>query len=92
MPDLFNPLSLLMQRFWQGEDHTVPNPSEPYAKQTADPEAMLYDQPSGEPMPELEAESIAEASALKREHCAPRERHGAHTEALSRFEHFRRSL
>ncbi len=32
MPNLFNPLSLLMERFWQGKDHAVPDLPKPFAE------------------------------------------------------------
>ncbi len=93
MLNLFNLLSLPMQRFWRSEDRTMPDPTEMHAKPTADPVAMLYDQPSDEPMPELEVESVAEMSVLRLERCALRQECcKAHTEALSRFECFCRSL
>ncbi len=84
--DLFNPLSLLMKRFWWDEDHIVPDPIEMHTEPTTNPEAALYDQPEDEPMPRPEAELVAEASAPIWEH---RE---AHTEGLSRFERWHRSL
>ncbi len=85
-PDLFNLLSLPMKRFWWDEDCIVPDPIEMHTEPTASPEAALYDQPNDEPMPEPEAESVAEASAPIWE-CRE-----AHTEGLSRFERFCRSL
>ncbi len=86
MLNLINLLPLPMERFWQGEDCSVPAPPEPYAELRAEPNA--------EPCTKLSAELMAEPNVkLTAEPSVPRrERYGAHTETLSRFDHFRRSL
>ncbi len=86
MPNLINLLSLPMERFWQGEDRSVPAPPKPFAELRAKPNAEPCAELSAEPKAEPSAKLTAEPSALRWE-C-----YGAHTETLSRFDRFRRSI